>query len=206
MSEVRAVLFDLDGVLVESSEAWFQLLNLATRHFCTPDVSRARFDESWGQGIEADVREFFPGCATQEVARFYEDHLLDFDAVMQVQPGARALLCRLRDADIHRGVVTNTPTLLARDILAWAGLIGLIDTTAGASAAHASKPAPDLVLLACEDLQIDPRLALVVGDSRFDAEAAAAARAQFLGFRSQQGPSVQDLAGVTEFALVRPRR
>jgi beta-phosphoglucomutase-like phosphatase (HAD superfamily) len=75
----------------------------------------------------------------------------------------------------------------------------------GSIGGHASKPAPDLVLLACEDLQIDPRLALVVGDSRFDAEAASAARAQFLGFRSPQSPSVQDLAGVTEFALVRPR-
>ncbi len=206
MPEVRAVLFDLDGVLVESCEAWFQLLNLATRHFCTPDVGRARFDQSWGQGIDADVREFFPGCAAQEVARFYEDHLLDFDAAMQVQPGARALLGRLRDADIHRGVVTNTPTFLARDILAWAGLIGLVDITAGASAAHRCKPAPDLIHSACEELQLDPRLTLVVGDSRFDAEAAAAARAQFLGFRSAQGPAVQDLAAVTEYVLRRPMR
>ncbi len=205
MPEVRAVLFDLDGVLVNSCEAWFQLLNLATRHFCTPDIGRARFDQSWGQGIDADVREFFPGCAAQEVARFYEDHLLDFDTAMQVQPGARALLCRLRDADIHRGVVTNTPTPLARDVLAWAGLIGLVDTTAGASAAAHCKPAPDLILQACQDLQVDPRLSLVVGDSRFDAEAAAAARAQFLGFRLAQGPAVQELAAVTEFVLVRPR-
>jgi len=206
MPDLRAVLFDLDGVLVESQEAWFRLVNAAARHFCKPDVSRARFDAGWGQGIEADLREFFPGCAAGDLERFYAAHLLDFDAHMHVQPGARDALCQLRDAALLRGVVTNTPTPLARDILAWAGLIGLVDVTTGAAPELASKPAPDIILRACRELEVDPRQALVVGDSRFDAEAAAAARARFLGFRTPGGPALRELAELPERLGVHSRR
>ncbi len=203
MPDPRAVLFDLDGVLVDSCEAWFQLLRAATRHFRAPDVVRARFDACWGQGIDADLREFLPGCEAAAVSRYYSAHLLDFDAHIRVEPGAREVLCRLREAEIPRGVVTNTPTALARDILAWAGLIGIVDVTVGSSPELPAKPAPDMILRACRELQVDPRQVLVVGDSHFDAQAAAAARAQFLGYKCPAGPSVQKLDDVAERLLER---
>ena len=176
MPELRAVLFDLDGVLIDSCDAWFKLVNSAARHFCKPDVTPERFQRCWGQGIEADLREFFPGCDAREVERYYEEHLLDFDSAIRIEPGAADVFCRLRDAGISRGVVTNTPIDLARDLLAWSGLIGLVDITAGAAPGIPSKPAPDLVLRACQGLEITPERAILVGDSRFDAEAAEAAR------------------------------
>lgn len=205
MSELRAVLFDLDGVLIDSRESWFRLVNAAARHFCQPDVNRVRFDACWGQGIDADLREFFPGCSACDVERFYEAHLLDFDAHMHVQAGARDTLCLLRDAALLRGVVTNTPTSLARDILAWAGLIGLVDVTAGAARERAAKPAPDLILHACRELEVAPQQALVVGDSRFDADAAAAAQARFLGFRTPDDNSMRELCELPERIGVRCR-
>jgi phosphoglycolate phosphatase len=192
MPELRAVLFDLDGVLIDSCEAWFRLVNSTARHFCKPDVTRERFEHCWGQGIEADLREFFPGCPAQDVERFYEDHLLDFDSNIRAEAGACDLFCRLRDAGIARGVVTNTPVALARDLLAWCGLIGLVDVTAGAAPGIASKPAPDLLLQACRELHVTPQQAILVGDSRFDAEAADAAQVPFLGFRTDHGSSVRD--------------
>jgi len=206
MPDLRAVFFDLDGVLIDSKEAWFRLVNGAARHFCKPDVSRDRFDAGWGQGIDADLRQFFPGCDAGEVERFYVTHLLDFDTFLHVQPGARDTLYRLRDAELLRGVVTNTPTPLARDLLAWAGLIGLVDLTAGPAPARASKPAPDIILFACRELAVEPRRVLVVGDSHFDAEAAKAARTQFLGFRTPEEPALQALDELPARIGVRPRR
>lgn len=196
MPAPRAVLFDLDGVLVDSREAWFRLVNRATRHFCKPDVSREQFEQSWGQGIEADLQQFFPGCAAADVQRFYEAHLLDFDGCMLRRDGARNVLVGLHDAGILRGVVTNTPTCLARDLLAWAGLIGLVDVTVGAGPRIAAKPAPDMVLQACRELELQPRQVLLVGDSQCDAEAAAAAAVRFVGFRTERPPAVQELGEI----------
>ncbi|UCE03611.1 MAG: HAD family hydrolase [Candidatus Latescibacterota bacterium] len=197
----RAVLFDLDGVLVNSYEAWFKLVNLATRHFCKSDVERDRFHDCWGQGIEVDLREFFPGCNAAEIERFYDEHLLDFDSCIEADADAAATLQRLRDEEIARAVVTNTPTPLARDILALTGLIGLVDLTVGAMSDLASKPAPDLIVHACRELDVEPAETLVVGDSRFDEEAARAANAPFVGFRTEDGHGVSTLPDLVDRVL-----
>jgi phosphoglycolate phosphatase-like HAD superfamily hydrolase len=201
VESVRAVLFDLDGVLVDSYEAWFRVVNAAARQFRKPDVDRDRFAAGWGQGIDADVRQFFPGCKESEIEAFYQDHLLDFASDVKVDPEARDTLVQLRAGELSRGVITNTPTMLARDLLAWVGLIGLVDITVGPDAHLAPKPAPDLVVRACEVLQVQPDEALMVGDSAFDEKAARAARVPFVGYRyASSARSVSRLLDVVRLA------
>jgi HAD superfamily hydrolase (TIGR01509 family) len=202
---VRAVLFDLDGVLVDSYEAWYQAVNAAARHFRKPEIDRERFKASWGQGTDADLETFFPGCRLEEVERFYEDHLLDHAQEIRVDAEAHDALAQLRDAEILRGVITNTPTFLARDVLAWVGLIGLVDVTVGAGDGVLSKPAPDMILYASQVLQVQPAEAVVVGDSVFDERAAKAAKVRFLGFRTASPPSVQRLSDVVRLVGARAR-
>jgi HAD superfamily hydrolase (TIGR01509 family) len=199
VEEPRAILFDLDGVLVESREAWFRVVQAAARHFRTADVDRARFDAGWGQGVDADVRDFFPGCSQADVERFYEDRLLDYGDFIEPDPEARATLARLRDLQVPRGVVTNTPTFLARDILAFVALVGLVDVTVGAGGAVRPKPEADSVRAACEALEVLPQHTLLVGDSLFDEKAARAAGARFLGLRMANGGSAQSLSEVLRF-------
>jgi HAD superfamily hydrolase (TIGR01509 family) len=45
-----------------------------------------------------------------------------------------------------------------------------------------AKPAPDLLLLACRELGVEPSQAMLIGDSRYDREAAKAAGVRFVGF------------------------
>ena len=201
MPAVRAVLFDLDGVLVDSYEAWFKVVSAAARHFCKPDIAREHFEKCWGQGLDADMREFFSGCNPEHVQAFYEDHLLDFDTDIRVDEHAASSLEQLRDARVLRGIVTNTPTDLARDILAWAGLIGIVDVTVGASPDIAPKPAPDVILSACRELDVEPAQAIVVGDSTFDEQAAEAARTRFVGFAMGNANSVSTLPDVARLVL-----
>lgn len=190
------MLFDLDGVLLDSKPAWFRVVNAAARHFRKPDISAERFDAGWGQGIDADVREFFPGCSMQDVQSFYEDHLLDYGAEIRAEPGARDTFFQLREAELLRGVITNTPTALARDLLAWVGLIGLVDLTVGPGRTVRPKPAPDTIERACSEFQIRPQQAVLVGDSTFDAQAAVAAHTHFIGYRCKAARSVQHLTDV----------
>ena len=199
------MLFDLDGVLVDSYEAWFRAVNAAARHFRKPEIDRERFKASWGQGTDADLEAFFPGCRLSDVERYYEDHLLDQAQEIRVDAEALDTLVQLRDAEILRGVITNTPTFLARDMLAWAGLIGLVDVTVGAGDGVLSKPAPDMILHASQVLQVHPAEVLVVGDSVFDERAAKAAKVRFLGFRTPNPPSVQRLSDVVRLVGARAR-
>lgn len=204
MPNAHAVLFDLDGVLIESKDAWFELVRYTAANFQKPNVDRKSFDASWGQGIEADMRTFFPGCSQHDIELFYHDNLLRFDGHIDRMPEARDTLRALRGAGVPCGVVSNTPLGLARDLLALVGLIGLVDVTVGAGRPLASKPAPDIILAACRALEVRPASTLLVGDSEFDAKAAAAAGAQFIGYRMRERPSISSLSEVIGLVVPQP--
>jgi phosphoglycolate phosphatase/AHBA synthesis associated protein len=185
---MRAVLFDMDGVLVHSQEVWFQLMRAAAHHFGYPDIPRQDFLDTFGQGVEADVRCFFPGVHQGELGHYYSTHFRDHRDHFQVNPEAAPVLEALRRRGLASAVCTNTSTPLAREILGWTGLEP--DLLVGSSDVARCKPAPDMVLAACQRLGVDTRDAVMVGDSAYDRDAARAAGVHFLGFGGFEGEAV----------------
>jgi HAD superfamily hydrolase (TIGR01509 family) len=177
---LRAVLWDLDGVLIDSYEVWFHLLNETARAFGAAPVSREVFADGWGQGIEKDV-ELFPGRTIPEIEAYYHAHFMNHATHLRVDPDARAVIAALRAAGLGQALITNTPGPLAKRILDSAGLE--LDLVVGGTDVPRGKPAPDMVLEACRLLRVAPAEALVVGDSRYDRDAAAAAKVRFVGLR-----------------------
>ena len=184
-----AVLFDLDGVLVDSYEAWFQTVRGTARGFGLPDIPRERFAGTWGQGISADL-DLFPGRTYDEVAAAYEREMPAQHATVVVNPEARVTLLALRARGIPRACVTNTQVVLARAVLIAANLLDAFDDVQGARPSVREKPHPDLLLAALATLGHPPGGALMVGDSRFDEEGAAAARVPFLHYDLREGKSL----------------
>lgn len=181
-SELEAVLFDLDGVLIDSYRVWFRLLNAAAEELGYPSISRELFRECWGQGSRLDRERFFPGHTLAEVERYYHDHFLDHVAALEVAPGVPELFEALRARSLSSAVITNTPRALAVRLVRRARASP--DAVVGGDEVEKPKPAPDMVWLACERLGVSPARALVVGDSHHDREAARAAGAPFAGLRT----------------------
>ncbi len=177
----RAVLFDLDGVLVDTYEVWYFLLNDVARRLGYPPVDRDLYRASWGQGLEEDVRRFYPRHTVESIRAEYDRSYGDHLHRLRVMDGAEAAL---RSLALPKAVITNSPTSLARRALALARLEPCFDTVVGSDQVPNSKPAPDMVLEACRRLGVRPEDSLVVGDSRFDEAAARAAGADFTWFRS----------------------
>ena len=176
---LRAILFDMDGVLVSSREAWFRTLVVVAERRGHGTIDRAAFDDSFGQGLAADVDRFFPGLPPAELAFEYDRTFPEMIDHVVAMAGALDVTLALRTRGLATAVVTNTPTSLARTILARVGLDA--GPCFGATAGLAEKPAPDLVLAACDSLAVPAAEALLVGDSRYDREAARAAGARFAG-------------------------
>jgi phosphoglycolate phosphatase/AHBA synthesis associated protein len=177
--DVRAVLFDLDGVLVDSYQVWFHLMNGAARDLGYPPISPEVFHSCWGQGIEADVEKFFDRHSVAEIETYYGGHFCDHLEHLGVVPEVPRVFETLRERSLRTAVITNTPAAIAWDVVNRTG--GRPDLLVGGTDVPLPKPAPDMVLRACELLEIAPGESLVVGDSRYDREAARAAGTLFAG-------------------------
>jgi HAD superfamily hydrolase (TIGR01509 family) len=179
MPELRAVLFDLDGVLIESYEVWLSLLQALAAKLGYAPVTREAFAAGWGQGIQADVATIFTGQTVPELEQLYADHFEEHLERLEVADGVADVFAAIRARGLRSAVITNTPASMARALVARAGATP--DVLIGGTDVAEAKPAPDMVLLACDRLGVAPGAAIVVGDTEYDRKAAQAAGARFAG-------------------------
>lgn len=190
---LKAMLFDMDGVLVRSEQVWFRLLEEAGRRFRGHAITRDEFAPTFGQGTRADVEVFGLGCTPDELDAYYRDHFHLHAAETWVDPDARAVLLGLRARGLQVAVVTNTATQLAKEILRSAELLEVVDVVACADQVANPKPAPDVVRQALSAVGLESEEAWMVGDSRYDREAARSAQVHFLGYRIDGDVRVETL-------------
>lgn len=180
-----AVLLDLDGVLVHSQPVWRALITALCDELGYEAPDDAAFAAMWGQGVQADVERLFVRHTVPGIAALYQQRFPDHLAALRCDPEAPGLFARLREGGLPIAVVTNTPGPLADDLLARAGVRP--DTRVGGTDTPRAKPWPDPLLEACRRLGVAPERALMVGDTRVDREAAAAAGVPFCGFGGVEG-------------------
>lgn len=185
----RGVLFDMDGVLVFSTEAWFGVYNDTLTLFGHPRIARAEFLEIFGNGTEADRDTYMPERTIAEIDAAYRRFFAERQGEIALNPEAAPALRRLRAAGIRTAVATNTNRPLAESILARRGVAPLFDAFACADEVDHGKPDPAIVRLAASRLGIALPECVMVGDSRYDEEAARAAPVAFLGYRYGSAPS-----------------
>jgi HAD superfamily hydrolase (TIGR01509 family) len=177
----RAVIFDMDGLLLDTETLWHRAeQQLFRRHGgeftwddkltvigTSFDFTARYFAERLGQPPERG-----PGLVEE-----MED-LMEAELRRQVdgRPGAAELVRRLRELPgVRLGVASNSPRRLVTIALASAGLTdGFEAVVTGDDVAH-HKPAPDIYLLACARLGVEPSEALALEDSPSGVAAAKAA-------------------------------
>ena len=188
---MSAVLFDLDGVLIDSYAVWHAVINAFARDHGYPLIDDEQMERGWGQGVDADAAMFFPGTPERVLEAYYDEHFLDHLDALEITPGAAAILDELRGLGCGTAIVTNTPQALTIRLLEKAGFRP--DYALGTSVDLPAKPAPDMLLRACELLEVRPADAHMIGDSEFDRDAAAAGGVPFLSYRWDGGRRVDEL-------------
>lgn len=169
----------MDGVLIDSFVVWYELMNHAARVLGYPEISRDLYQECWGQSTSADRDRFFPRHSVRDVESFYDEHYADHLEHLLVPEGVPELFENLHQRGVRTAVVTNTQRALATLLVKRSGAAPR--TIVGGGDAPRGKPAPDLLLVACERLSVLPAEAWMVGDSVYDKEAARAAGVFFVG-------------------------
>jgi phosphoglycolate phosphatase len=190
----RLVAFDMDGVLVDSFQCWWMLLNDTLASRGAPPLTREEFQSTWGQDVEADRRRFFPDWTPERLMRHYEERFPEYMEHVEVEPDSAAVLDRLRREGKLVAVATNSPVKIAMTLLEEACLADRLDRIAGVDLVEQGKPEPDLLLHIAEELSVPLSEMCYVGDSEFDADAARAAGIHFIGYRREGDARIERLA------------
>lgn len=190
---VAALLFDLDGVLVDSFAAWHAVLNRALAERGRPPIPESQMRAGWGQGIQEDSRFYFGGEPIESLAATYDRLFPECIDRITVMPGASQTLARLAGDGIRLAVVTNTPRELALRILEATGLGSRFAAVAAGDEVTAGKPDPALLHLAAARLSVSLAECLFVGDTEVDLEAGRRAPCLTAGFRIDAQLRINDL-------------
>ena len=179
MRRLPALLFDLDGTLVDTLE----LILTSMRH-AFGGRAGAPTDEQWRVGIgtplRTQLREFAANDDdVEELAASYRAHQkTHHDRLTVCYDGVVATLEALHARGHPMALVTSKAGDIAARSMAHVGLDRLMDVVISAESTARNKPHPEPVLLACERLGVAPADALFVGDSPHDVEAGKAAGAR----------------------------
>ena len=172
-----ALLFDLDGTLVNSIE----LIVRSARHAFEGFPGRAPTDEEWRAGIGRPlmtmIRHFAPdeAEALRVQARYRAYQLEHHDRLVHAYEGIVPLVVALAAAGHPMALVTSKADWLARRALQHVGLAGAIPVVVGCDSCVQHKPHPEPVARALALLGVGSGDALFVGDSPHDVEAGRAA-------------------------------
>jgi phosphoglycolate phosphatase len=183
---IAAVLFDLDGTLLDTAADIAVALNRAIAEYGWAPVAERDVRTMIGRGAPMLIRRLALaqqrtlGDAAQEAltARFFAHYEALQDsghASAQPFPGALDALQELHAAGMRLAVVTNKQRRFAVSLMQRLGFDGWLDCIVGGDSCARRKPDPEPLLFACAQLRIAPAQALMVGDSINDVQAARAA-------------------------------
>ncbi|HHX34419.1 MAG TPA: phosphoglycolate phosphatase [Gammaproteobacteria bacterium] len=186
---IEAVLFDMDGTLLDTAKDFFAIVqSMRAKRELTPLKSDADFRTHVSRGAQAMVAYAFSLAEdSPELEALREEFLSLYDTqhakFTEPFPGILALLQRLDTAGIRWGVATNKPLRFAQPIMDALQLSTRSAVLLCPDHVANSKPAPDMLLLACEQLQLEPRQVLYVGDDKRDIDAGRAAKMRTVAVR-----------------------
>jgi phosphoglycolate phosphatase len=181
-----AVLFDLDGTLLETAGDIGAVLNLALADRQLGPLPADAVRKLIGRGAPSLVARALQlaGTGSQEVdveatlGRFcahYEQLYAGDGSTATAFPGVLEGLRALHAAGLKLAVVTNKQRRFALQVLGRLGLVRWFEAVVGGDTSGQRKPDPRPLHHACELLRVDSAQALMVGDSAIDVRAARAA-------------------------------
>lgn len=205
-NRIRAVLFDMDGTLVDTLPDIAAAVNAALADLGLHALDPAHVATLIGNGprilsrraleaqesLAADEREPLVEALLQGYARHYA---VQAGTLGRVFPGTIEGLRELSGSGLKLGVVTNALQHLAETVLARFGIAPHLQVVVGGDRVVRHKPHPEPLWQACNALDVAPHETLMVGDSINDVAAARAAGCEVvcLPHGYDQGQPVQEL-------------
>lgn len=195
MSVVEAIVFDLDGVLVDSDHIWHEVRERLARERGGRWTDRSEADmmgmssTEWSQylhdvvGLAETPRELNDEVVRRMLVRYAEE--------LPLIDGAADAVGRLR-ASYRLAVASSSNRELIDGVLDAAGLADLFEVTVSSEEVPRGKPAPDVFLEAARRLEVAPERCAAIEDSANGIRAAHAAGMRVVAIPNRRYPPAAD--------------
>jgi HAD superfamily hydrolase (TIGR01509 family) len=201
-----AVLFDNDGLLLDTESVWTRAeQDLFERRGLEFTAEHKRelvgtSAEVAGGVLERGLGE--PGRAAELIEELNALVVAELEHGVEAMIGARELLDRLKGRGTPVGLVSNSPLIFVQRSLEIVGFAGRFDAVVSAHEVAAPKPAPDPYIEACRRLGVEPGPGVVaLEDSPTGVAAARAAGLTVIGVPSIEGLALKEAHHVAESLL-----
>ena len=177
----KAVVFDLDGTLVDSVELIIISFQHAIREVLGREVSREESIAWVGRPLREQMERFSPEHAEELVDVYREFNHREHDRMLKLYDGIPNLLEALLRARVKLGLVTSKSRYTTQMAFDLTGIEGYFDMSVCADECAGNKPSPFPILACLDRLGVEPAEAAYVGDSPSDIQAAQAAGVRAIG-------------------------
>ena len=194
---IDAVVFDMDGVLVDTEHLWDEVREELTREWggrYTPEAQQAMMGMSsheWSRYLHETVglREL-PGVINDEVVRRM---LARYETDLPVIPGAVEAVDRLAAAGHRLALASSSNRELIDAVLRELELTAVFEVTVSSEEVARGKPAPDVYLEAARRLGVPPARCVAIEDSASGIRSAHAAGMRVIAYPNRHYPPPADV-------------
>ncbi|WP_457600128.1 HAD family hydrolase [Hydrogenivirga sp.] len=169
---MKAVLFDLDGTLIDSADDIALSLRLTLDELGMSERMPEDVRRLIGGGVKALLQKVLGEDFREEYVKVFRKHYLS-NPVVYTRPyeGIPELLTELKKGGVLLAVVTNKLEELSTEILKRLGMLSLFEIVVGGDTFGEKKPSPIPLLKALEFMGVEPEESLMVGDTSADIQA-----------------------------------
>ena len=201
----EAVVFDMDGVLVDTERLW--------------DEVREALTEEWGGRYSPEAQEAMMGMSSLEWSRYLHEvvglrerpevinrevvvrMLARYEVELPVVPGAVDAVCRLASAGFRLAVASSSNRELIDAVLRRLELTSVFDVTVSSEEVARGKPAPDVYLETARRLSVEPARCAAIEDSGSGIRAAHAAGMRVIAYPNRHYPPAADVLALADVVI-----
>ncbi len=190
--DIRALIFDFDGTLIDASIPICRSFNAALERFGAEPVEEVEIRKLIGKPLREMFPAVVPSIGPDEIEQLIDYYRESFRpmaaALSRPMPGLKAMLAHFHP-NTKLGIATSRMSDGAQIILGALQVLDQFDVVIGLQDVDNAKPHPEPVLKALDALQTEPAHAIMVGDIPADIEAGKRAGTHTVGMVSELYPA-----------------
>lgn len=170
-SNIKLVIFDLDGTLVDAYAAVHKSMNFAAKRIGIKPFTFILIKRSVGRGEKNLVQRLIPEEHVESFLAHYRKHHPEaLRKNVKLLKGSRAILKSLKQKKIKLAIASNRPTRFVKLILRYADIDAFFDYILCADRIKRPKPYGDILKKILKKFSLKPSQAVYIGDMALDVE------------------------------------